>query len=201
MLFRSLKRQKERKTTGKTGMGRARALKHHHIVMKTFLEWTYNGVNLEDWINENTKLLEKARIFYVLQANSDKGKITKIGIAGTKSGHPITRLFEYVHFHGCNNKHNPAQGVKLLAVYGAGFDPTVYSKSSSVYTLEKQIKTKIKENAKLVKRGSERTSFNLRHLYDILSERKLHEDARIETRKSARIKVIDKTNKVIKSLS
>ena len=85
--------------------------------MRTLLNWTYEGVFLEDFIKQNKTQLEKARIFYVIQANSDNGKVTKIGIAGTKSGRAIARLTEYVHFHGYNNKRNTAQGVKIIACY------------------------------------------------------------------------------------
>ena len=37
--------------------------------MKALLEWTPEGVPLEDFIDENDKLLEKTRIFYIVQAN------------------------------------------------------------------------------------------------------------------------------------
>ena len=85
--------------------------------MKDMLSWTPAGVNLEDFIENNKKQLQKSRIFYVIQANSDNQKVTKIGIAGTKSGHSIARLYEYVHFHGYNNDRNPKQGVKIIACY------------------------------------------------------------------------------------
>ena len=80
----------------------------------------------------------------MLQANSDKGKITKIGIAGTKKGYAISRLYEYVHFHGYNNDENPAQGVKIIACYYTALDPKVPSINSSIYKLEIQIKEEIK---------------------------------------------------------
>ena len=158
--------------------------------MRTLLNWTYEGVFLEDFIKQNKTQLEKARIFYVIQANSDNEKVTKIGIAGTKSGRAIARLTEYVHFHGYNNKRNTAQGVKIIACYYTAYNPKVYSLNSAVYKMESAIKKEMrfKNNAKALKRGGERSTFTLRHLHQLLADRNLHEDVEIETRKSTRLK-------------
>ena len=158
--------------------------------MRTLVNWTPEGVFLEDFIKQNTTQLEKARIFYVIQANSDNEKVTKIGIAGTKSGRAIARLTEYVHFHGYNNLRNTAQGVKIIACYYTEYNPKVYSQNSAVYIMEKAIKNemKFKNNAKALKRGGERSTFTLRHLYQLLADRNLHKDVEIETRKSTRLK-------------
>ena len=169
--------------------------------MKDLLSWTPAGVNLEDFIEKNRPLLRKSRIFYVIQANSDNRKVTKIGIAGTISGQAVARLYEYVHFHGYNNDTNPKQGVKIIACYYTAYDKNVPSKNSAVYTLEKQIKKEIKENSKLLKRGKERTTFSLRNLQKILKDRNIIKDVEFDKRKSSRIQEKEKINKVLKTLT
>jgi len=169
--------------------------------MKTLLEWTSTGINLEDFITEHEKELNKTRIFYVLQANSDKARVTKIGIAGTKSGRSIGRLYEYIHNHGYNNKNNPSQGVKIIACYGTAFNKNVYSKDSFVYKLEQSVKEKIKQNAKELKRGDERTTFRLRQLYNLLVDKNIIKDEETDTRKSGRIQKQNKVKKVIEDLN
>ena len=169
--------------------------------MKTLLEWTPEGVPLEDFIDENDKLLEKTRIFYIVQANSDKGAVSKIGIAGTKSGRSKGRLNEYIQFHGFNNDKNPAQGVKIIACYGTAFNPKVYSEDSFVFKLEKSVKAKIKDNAKRLKRGDERTTFRLRHLKQLLIDKNIIKDEERDTRKSSRVEEQNKINRELKKLT
>lgn len=167
------------------------------------LPWTPAGVNLEDFIKNNEKLLQKSRIFYVVQANSDKNRVTKIGIAGTKSGRAIVRLYEYVHFHGYNNDRNPAQGVKIIACYYTAYNSNVPSKNTVIYKLEQQIKNEIKfkENSLRLKRGTERTTFNLRNLHQRLKDRNLIKEDEFDKRKSSRIQEKEKINKVLKTLT
>ena len=171
--------------------------------MKDMLPWTPAGVNLEDFIKNNEKLLRKSRIFYVIQANSDKNRVTKIGIAGTISGQAVARLYEYVHFHGYNNDRNPAQGVKIIACYYTAYDKNVPSKNTVIYKLEQQIKNEIKfkENALKLKRGTERTTFNLRNLYQRLKDRKLIKEDEFDKRKSPRVEKQEKINKELKKIT
>jgi hypothetical protein len=169
--------------------------------MKTLLEWTPEGVPLEDFIRENEKELSKTRIFYIVQANSDKNKVTKIGIAGTKSGRSRGRLDEYIQFHGYNNNRNPAQGVKIIACYGTAYNPKVKSSDSFVYKLEQKVKAKIKDNAEALKRGKERTTYTLRHLKQFLVDKDIIKEEETDTRKSPRVEKQDKINKVLKTLT
>tara|TARA_B110000261_G_scaffold9979_1_gene10045 strand:+ start:159 stop:641 length:483 start_codon:yes stop_codon:yes gene_type:complete len=129
------------------------------------------GVNLEDWLKESKADLVNVRLLYVLRANSDKNKITKIGVAGLGSGNPTTRLYDYVSHHGYNNPDNSSQGVKLFAAYTTKYNNMVEGKRSAIAKLENHLKTQMKDNIKGQKRGTERTSYPLSKIKSIIDKK------------------------------
>ena len=80
--------------------------------MKVLYDGWDKPINLDLWLENNEKLLNNKRIFYVLRANSDRDRVTKIGIS--VDGDAKNRMKRYIIQHGKYNALNPCAGVSLF---------------------------------------------------------------------------------------
>lgn len=165
---------------------------------------TIKGVNLETFLEQNKKRLEKMRLLYVIKANVDKDKdVYKIGIGGVNSGHGIGRLFDYVHNYGANNPDNSCQGAKLYYLGGTKYDPNkpVWAPKTRVSQIELFVKREMKEQGLVVKgRGDERFNTKLKPLLCLINaKQETSSELQERIRKSERL--LRKGDKVLEVLS
>jgi len=116
------------------------------------------GMDLDKALTAFRAQLKHKRVIYVIQANLDKGKVTKFGIAGMDSGNPFSRLGEYVLMYGKYNPKNECQGVKVFFLGTVEYNRLVEQRNSKIFKLERKLKDEFKTTTEHVGRGLERTN-------------------------------------------
>ena len=69
---------------------------------KQLLPFNHKGVELKDWLEENSTKLRNQRIFYILKANMENKDVFKIGLSERGGNSAYGRLNDYYHFYGKN---------------------------------------------------------------------------------------------------
>lgn len=165
--------------------------------MKVLYDGWDKPINLDLWLENNEKLLNNKRIFYVLRANSDRDRVTKIGIS--VDGDAKNRMKRYIIQHGKYNALNPCAGVSLFYIGYTEYNKNVSQRNSAIFRIEKEIKKEWRTGNNLIGRGSERTELDMKfikkrieqhnHIEDIVTEpRRSERNKRAEPRRSERNK-------------
>jgi hypothetical protein len=135
----------------------------------TLDKYDWDPVPLEDYMHDNYEELynNKQRLLYVLEPRLDKGRLIKIGVAGTHSsnGKAIGRLRQYLIAYGLQREDNEYSGVNVYFIVATKYNANVEPKNSRILKLETKLKRLIKDNNKQMKhRGSERTTASVEEL-------------------------------------
>ena len=127
--------------------------KRQCMSLERFIE-VFSGFNYLDnrkYMGDN--LLKNRRLMYLVSANMDlmetnNEKVWKLGIAGTKTGKPLSRLKDYLRFYGLNDKRKPHKGVMIFMCLVTNFTRTgqggTAASNSLIHILERDLKRKLK---------------------------------------------------------
>ena len=154
--------------------------------MKVLYDGWDKPINLDLWLEKNEKLLNNKRIFYVLRANSDRDRVTKIGIS--VDGDAKNRMKRYIIQHGKYNALNPCAGVSLFYIGYTEYNKNVSQRNSAIFRIEKEIKKEWRTGKKLIDRGSERTELDMKFIKTRIEQHNRIEDIVTEPRRSERNK-------------
>lgn len=154
--------------------------------MKVLYDGWDKPINLDLWLEKNEKLLNNKRIFYVLRANSDRDRVTKIGIS--VDGDAKNRMKGYIIQHGKYNPLNPCAGVSLFYIGYTEYNKNVSQRNSAIFRIEKEIKKEWRTGKKLIDRGSERTELDMKFIKTRIEQHNRIEDIVTEPRRSERNK-------------
>jgi hypothetical protein len=105
------------------------------------------GVDLATWLKENPRTLDRTRVFYVVQAVSDKKQgVYKIGFANSDSA---PRLKSYLNTYGPGN-------VTIHILLRTAHNPNVTRERSAMYQMELRCKRAFAVQIAKLDRGAER---------------------------------------------
>ena len=143
---------------------------------KQLLPFNHKGVELKDWLEENSTKLRNQRIFYILKANMENKDVFKIGLSERGGNSAYGRLNDYYHFYG-KTKQGGCYGVKLHLVLANTWNPDVENSDARVRRVETKMKARFKSK---VERGTERFAVNITDLFSYMIENNLLREEEIE---------------------
>lgn len=138
---------------------------------------------LTDVLKKHGADLRKKRAFYVVEANLERGKTIKYGIAGVEKGNAYGRMREYQLLYGTETKKNDCLGVKVHYLGTTAYNSQVEPKKTEVAKVEASIKKQVKSRtmsseATGLNRGFERTdAVNRRKIVNIAKSREFKDGA------------------------
>lgn len=115
---------------------------------------------LKDYDPKTSDKLVNKRAFYVVEANADRGKTIKFGVAGVGKGTPWARLNDYRLMYGTTTPDNDCLGVKVHYLGTTEYNGSVESKNSQVFQVEAIAKDRVRSKTMPTtgeRRGFERT--------------------------------------------